>query len=78
MAEIEGPKHKSGHSQEKLSRPYQIRTMGVVMKSVSWKPMIEQGATLEEIIAARPTTEWDEHGGDPIRLFDRAFASLGR
>ena len=40
--------------------------------------MIEQGATLEEIIAARPTMEWDEHRGDPIRLLDRAFASLSR
>jgi glyoxylase-like metal-dependent hydrolase (beta-lactamase superfamily II) len=40
--------------------------------------MIEQGATLADVIAAEPTAEWDRVRGDPIRLLDRAFASLTR
>ena len=40
--------------------------------------LIGQGATLDEVIAARPTAEWDEIKGDPVRLLDRAFASLTR
>jgi glyoxylase-like metal-dependent hydrolase (beta-lactamase superfamily II) len=40
--------------------------------------MIEQGATLEEVIATKPTAEWDELRGNPIRLLDRAYASLTR
>ncbi len=31
--------------------------------------MIEQGATLGEIIAAKPTMEWDEHRGNPNQPF---------
>ena len=38
--------------------------------------MIAGGATLEEVISARPTAEWDEVMGDPQRLLDRAYASL--
>lgn len=40
--------------------------------------LIARGASLDEVIAAKPTAEWDEVKGDPIRLLDRAFASLTR
>jgi glyoxylase-like metal-dependent hydrolase (beta-lactamase superfamily II) len=40
--------------------------------------LIAQGATLEQVVAARPTAEWDEVKGDPTRLLDRAYASLSR
>ena len=36
------------------------------------------GATLEEVIAARPTANWDDKKGDPTRLIDRAYLSLTR
>jgi glyoxylase-like metal-dependent hydrolase (beta-lactamase superfamily II) len=38
--------------------------------------LIATGASLEQVIAARPTAEWDEQRGDPARLIDRAYASL--
>jgi cyclase len=38
--------------------------------------LIAGGATLEEVVSARPTAEWDEVMGDPQRLLDRAYASL--
>jgi len=40
--------------------------------------MIDKGATLDEIIAAQPTAEWDAVKGDPVRLLDRAYMSLSR
>jgi glyoxylase-like metal-dependent hydrolase (beta-lactamase superfamily II) len=40
--------------------------------------LISTGASLEQVIAARPTAEWDEERGDPARLIDRAYASLAR
>ena len=40
--------------------------------------LVARGASLDEVIAAKPTAEWDEVQGDPIRLLDRAFASLTR
>ena len=40
--------------------------------------LIADGATLEEVIAARPTAEFDAVRGDPVRLLDRAYASLTR
>ena len=40
--------------------------------------LIAGGATLDEVIAARPTAEWDAIKGDPIRLLDRAFVNLTR
>lgn len=40
--------------------------------------LIAGGATLDEVVAARPTAEWDADKGDPMRLLDRAFASLTR
>ena len=40
--------------------------------------LIGQGATLEEVIAAKPTENWDGRKGDPLRLIDRAYLSLTR
>lgn len=40
--------------------------------------LIADGATLEEVIAANPTAEWDAAKGDPVRLLDRAYVSLTR
>jgi glyoxylase-like metal-dependent hydrolase (beta-lactamase superfamily II) len=40
--------------------------------------LIGTGASLEQVIAARPTAEWDEQRGDPARLVDRAYASMTR
>ena len=40
--------------------------------------LIAGGATLEEVIEARPTAEWDAVRGDPVRLLDRAYASMTR
>lgn len=38
--------------------------------------MLDQGATLDEVISADITAEWDEKRGNPLRLLDRAYASL--
>lgn len=38
--------------------------------------LIDTGESLEEIIAAKPTAEFDERYGDPAMLVDRAYASL--
>lgn len=40
--------------------------------------LVATGASLEQVIAARPTAEWDEQRGDPTRLLDRAYASMTR
>jgi glyoxylase-like metal-dependent hydrolase (beta-lactamase superfamily II) len=40
--------------------------------------LIAQGATLEEVLEARTTAEWEADLGDPTRLIDRAYASLSR
>lgn len=40
--------------------------------------LIDGGASLEQVIAARPTAEWDADYGDPMRMIDRAYASLSR
>lgn len=40
--------------------------------------LVEDGASLEQVIAARPTAEWDEAKGDPGGLIDRTYASLTR
>jgi glyoxylase-like metal-dependent hydrolase (beta-lactamase superfamily II) len=40
--------------------------------------LIEDGATLEQVIAAQPTREWDAKYGNPTTFFlDRAYKSLG-
>jgi glyoxylase-like metal-dependent hydrolase (beta-lactamase superfamily II) len=38
--------------------------------------LIEDGASLEQVIAADPTGEWDEAKGDPTMLLNRAYASM--
>ncbi len=40
--------------------------------------LIADGATLDEVIAAKPTAEWDAVWRNPIRLLDRAYADLTR
>ena len=40
--------------------------------------LIGSGASLEQVIAARPTSDWDAKQGDPLRLIDRAYASMTR
>jgi glyoxylase-like metal-dependent hydrolase (beta-lactamase superfamily II) len=40
--------------------------------------LIDSGATLEQIVEARPTAEWDEERGNPMMLLDRAYASMAR
>jgi glyoxylase-like metal-dependent hydrolase (beta-lactamase superfamily II) len=40
--------------------------------------LIASGATLEQVEAARPTSEWDERKGDPESFLNRAYLSLTR
>jgi len=40
--------------------------------------LIGSGATLEQVEAARPTSEWDERKGDPESFLNRAYLSLSR
>jgi glyoxylase-like metal-dependent hydrolase (beta-lactamase superfamily II) len=40
--------------------------------------LIASGATLAQVAAARPTSEWDERKGDPASFLDRAYLSLTR
>jgi cyclase len=40
--------------------------------------LIDNGATLEQIVAARPTAEWDAEQGAPASFLDRAYTSLTR
>ena len=41
-------------------------------------PLIADGATLAQVVAAQPTKEWDETYGNPTTFFvDRAYKSLG-
>lgn len=40
--------------------------------------LIAEGADLDDVLAAKPTAEWDTTRGDPVRLLDRVFASLKR
>jgi len=40
--------------------------------------MIHDGRSLEEVIAAAPTAEFDEKYGNPAQLIDRAYMSLSR
>lgn len=41
-------------------------------------PLVESGASLAEVVAARPTAPWDAKYGDPTMFLDRAYASLVR
>ena len=40
--------------------------------------LIQSGATLEQVIAAKPTAEWDARYGDPTRIVNRGYAALSR
>ena len=40
--------------------------------------LITSGATLEQVVAARPTSDWDERKGSPAGFLDRAYLSLTR
>ena len=40
--------------------------------------LIARGASLLEVVSAKPTAEWDDAKGDPTRLLDRAYASMTR
>jgi len=40
--------------------------------------LIDEGASLEQIVAARPTEEFDETYGNPASFLDRAYTSLVR
>ena len=40
--------------------------------------LIASGATLQQVVAARPTSEWDEKKGDPVSFLNRSYASLTR
>ncbi len=57
-----------------------LREYVTILKAVRERisALIDRGATLEEVIAAKPTAEWDAKLGDPLRLLDRAYLSLSR
>lgn len=38
--------------------------------------LVKKGASLEDVIAAKPTKKWDEKRGNPLMFIDRAYASL--
>jgi glyoxylase-like metal-dependent hydrolase (beta-lactamase superfamily II) len=40
--------------------------------------LIAGGATLEQVVAAQPTREWDEAKGDPASFLNRSYTSLTR
>jgi glyoxylase-like metal-dependent hydrolase (beta-lactamase superfamily II) len=40
--------------------------------------LIASGATLEQVEAARPTSEWDDRKGNPEGFLNRAYSSLSR
>jgi glyoxylase-like metal-dependent hydrolase (beta-lactamase superfamily II) len=40
--------------------------------------LIAGGATLEQVVAAQPTREWDEAQGDPASFLNRSYTSLTR
>ena len=39
---------------------------------------LASGATLKQVEASRPTSEWDEKKGDPKSFLDRAYSSISR
>jgi cyclase len=40
--------------------------------------LIDDGASLEDVIAAAPTAQWDAQWGDPSSFLNRAYASMTR
>lgn len=51
-----------------------VAMLGAVRAKIA--PLVERGATLEEVVAAKPTSDYDEKLGDPTAFVDRAYASL--
>ena len=42
------------------------------------KALIDSGATLQQVVAARITSEWDQKKGDPASFLNRSYTSLTR
>jgi hypothetical protein len=42
------------------------------------KALIDSGATLQQVTAARLTSEWDKQKGEPASFLNRAYTSLTR
>jgi glyoxylase-like metal-dependent hydrolase (beta-lactamase superfamily II) len=40
--------------------------------------LVASGATLQQVVAAQPTSEWDQAKGNPAGFLDRSYASLTR
>ncbi len=40
--------------------------------------LVDMGATLEQVMAAKPTAEWDARYGNPTRIVNGGYASLKR
>jgi glyoxylase-like metal-dependent hydrolase (beta-lactamase superfamily II) len=40
--------------------------------------LVASGASLEQVVAARPTAEWDARQGDPGSFINRAYTSMAR
>lgn len=40
--------------------------------------LLAEGASVEEVMAAKPTAEFDERYGDPTMVIDRAYTSIAR
>lgn len=40
--------------------------------------LVASGASLQQVVAARPTAEWDDRRGNPSMFIDRAYHSLVR
>jgi cyclase len=53
-----------------------IQMLRVVRERIA--SLIARGSTLEDVMAAKPTADFDERYGDPAMLIDRAYASLSR
>jgi len=42
------------------------------------RALVDSGATLAQVVASRPTAEFDEANGDPASFINRAYASMTR
>jgi glyoxylase-like metal-dependent hydrolase (beta-lactamase superfamily II) len=40
--------------------------------------LVKMGVTFEQLVAAKPTAEWDARYGDPTRILNAGYASLTR
>jgi len=53
-----------------------IEMLGTIRDRI--RALIASGASLEQVVAARPTAEWDETHGDPASFINRAYTSMTR